>query len=121
MQNIHGVQFDKVFFNYPTTTIKTPWPVGNSGYYYEGHIICVAQKALWYYIGIAKCVSPDQFNKKIGREISYGRAEKAYNGTGRSIPEQVQIKTKTSEKVFSGLMTEESYHALNGHGGLKIG
>lgn len=115
MQKIHDVEFDKVFFNYPTTAIETRWPVGNSGRYYQGVVICVAKKGDKCFIGVAKCVDPDQFNKKIGREIAFGRAEKAYYNSG--IRTLVSLKCKQCEREYMGIATMASYRALHNEAG----
>lgn len=109
MQDIHNVKFDKVFYSYPRLAQKTPWRAPE-GCYYTGLILCIAQKDKEVYVGVAKCIQSDQFNKKLGKKISLGRAEKTYNTIHRILAD-IPIRGRYM-KCITGYVEATSYTIL---------
>ena len=83
MQKFHKEIKDQIqyeFTVYSKTTLPTKWYAGNSEYYtgVVCHVIMDNDDQAW--IGISVCSVKDVFNKKIGRAIARGRAEKVLTG-----------------------------------------
>lgn len=79
MQKFHREikdQIDYEFTVYSKTNLPTKWYAGNDEYYTGVicHVIMDNKDQAW--IGMSVCSPKDVFNKKIGRAMAKGRAEK---------------------------------------------